>query len=303
MTSHTTFIARCSTRICRTPIAGPPTAGSRRYFAPRALRRGGGPHWSPSTRYGAPPRTHLPTRRWWRRCRRPSGGPDSRLRKSPPTCSATPRRSPTWPPGIREAPGAEDSRPVSRRPRARRRAVDPRAHRRVTDRAVAGGLQSVMIRSLVNRADVDGSLAAIDRTTAIPGLPLPVRGQLDALRFWVRLLDGDLPTAAEGEALLSRSWRPPTTMRGPPARHPCLRRLPVRGCRKARNCSAPIVAGHRGAGHARAIDGTGLAGDVRTLPEWPAAGRAAVDRARRLAPSAERNGWIRFWVLSPAAPR
>jgi DNA-binding CsgD family transcriptional regulator len=74
----------------------------------------------------------------------------------------------------------------------------------VTDRAVAGGLQAVLIRSLVNRADIDGSLAAIDRTTAIPGLPQPIRAQMEALRGWVRLLDGALPDPAEGEIVLGR---------------------------------------------------------------------------------------------------
>ena len=141
----------------------------------------------------------------------------------------------------------------------------------VTDRAVAGGLQSVLIRSLVNRADIGGALAAIDRTTAIPGLPPQVRAQLDALRCWVRLLDGNLPTPAEGETMLGRFVAAADTE----AQSALLTTLACTAYLTARlrprtGAVRPTVeAGHRRARHPRPIDRPGVAGDDRTIPTRP----------------------------------
>ena len=163
----------------------------------------------------------------------------------------------------------------------------------VTDRAVAGGLQSVLIRSLVNRADVDGSLAAIDRTAAIPGLPPPVLAQMDALRSWVRLLDGELPTAAEGEALLSRFVAAADT----DAQAAQLNTLACvaylagddRHARKLFDLRSSLVTEEQDM-HARS---TALVWPamIALSEHGPAAGRAAVDRARRLS-AARAAQWL-----------
>jgi DNA-binding CsgD family transcriptional regulator len=163
----------------------------------------------------------------------------------------------------------------------------------VTDRAVAGGLQSVLIRSLVNRADVDGSLAAIDRTAAIPGLPPPVLAQMDALRSWVRLLDGELPTVAEGEALLSRFVAAADT----DAQAAQLNTLACAAYLSGDDPRARELFDRRSSlvteeqdMHARS---TALVWPAMiALSEYgPAAGRAAVDRARRLS-AARAAQWL-----------
>jgi DNA-binding CsgD family transcriptional regulator len=74
----------------------------------------------------------------------------------------------------------------------------------VTDPAVAAKLQTFLIRSLINRAETAAALAAIDRTTAITGLPGPARRQLESVRSWLLALAGRVPPAAEQDAMLAR---------------------------------------------------------------------------------------------------
>src|SRR5579875_612880 len=74
----------------------------------------------------------------------------------------------------------------------------------VTDPAVAARLQVTVIRSLANRAEMTPVLAAIDRTLAIPGLPVPVAGDLGSLRRWLLLMAGTPPPAADVGAQLAR---------------------------------------------------------------------------------------------------
>jgi DNA-binding CsgD family transcriptional regulator len=69
---------------------------------------------------------------------------------------------------------------------------------------VAAGMQTLLIRSLVNRAETDAAVATIERTAAIPGLPAPILNQMQSLRLWVLLLAGRPPSAGETAALLTR---------------------------------------------------------------------------------------------------
>jgi DNA-binding CsgD family transcriptional regulator len=74
----------------------------------------------------------------------------------------------------------------------------------ITDPAVAVQMQIVMIRSLMNRADVAASLAAIDQTMGIAGLPGAARRQLEATRAWLLALAGQIQPAAELDAMMAR---------------------------------------------------------------------------------------------------
>ena len=69
---------------------------------------------------------------------------------------------------------------------------------------VAAGMQTLLIRSLVNRAETDAAVATIERTAAIPGLPAPIVNQLQSLRLWVLMLAGRPPSADETAALLAQ---------------------------------------------------------------------------------------------------
>ena len=74
----------------------------------------------------------------------------------------------------------------------------------VGDREVAAALQTLLTRSLINRAETDGALTAVDLTLAVPGLPGPVHRQLQATRCWVQLLAGLPIPAGHTETLLAR---------------------------------------------------------------------------------------------------
>jgi DNA-binding CsgD family transcriptional regulator len=74
----------------------------------------------------------------------------------------------------------------------------------VTDPAVAGQLQTILIRSLINRGETTAALAAIGRTTAIAGLPAATLRQLETVRSWLLVLAGRVPPAADRNAMLAR---------------------------------------------------------------------------------------------------
>ena len=74
----------------------------------------------------------------------------------------------------------------------------------VTDPAVAAQLQLTLIRSLANRAETTAALAAIERTTAITGLPGGILRQLETTRSWLLALAGQAPPAAELDAMMAR---------------------------------------------------------------------------------------------------
>ena len=74
----------------------------------------------------------------------------------------------------------------------------------VTDPAVATQLQVILIRSLFNRADVTAALAVIERTAAIGGLPAAAVRQLEGTRAWLLVQAGQGPPAAELDAMMAR---------------------------------------------------------------------------------------------------
>jgi DNA-binding CsgD family transcriptional regulator len=74
----------------------------------------------------------------------------------------------------------------------------------VTDPAVASQLQSFLIRSLINRAETGAALATIERTMGIGGLPGATVRQLEALRWWLLVMAGRVPPAAELDAMMVR---------------------------------------------------------------------------------------------------
>jgi DNA-binding CsgD family transcriptional regulator len=74
----------------------------------------------------------------------------------------------------------------------------------ITDPAVALQMQVIMIRSLMNRADVAAALAAIDQTAGITGLPAAALHQLETTRAWLLALAGQIQPAAELDAMMAR---------------------------------------------------------------------------------------------------
>lgn len=84
------------------------------------------------------------------------------------------------------------------------------------DPVVRAVVRAVRIRALVNRADVVGALAAIEKTRTRPPVPAPVAPELAELRCWVLLLDGRVsalleeasgPTSTPTAGGRSRPWR------------------------------------------------------------------------------------------------
>jgi DNA-binding CsgD family transcriptional regulator/tetratricopeptide (TPR) repeat protein len=74
----------------------------------------------------------------------------------------------------------------------------------VADPAVAARMQLTLIRSLMNRGDVEATLTVFGRTLAIPGLPGTAQRQLEATRCWLLALAGRVPPGAELDALMAR---------------------------------------------------------------------------------------------------
>jgi DNA-binding CsgD family transcriptional regulator len=74
----------------------------------------------------------------------------------------------------------------------------------VADAAVATRMQVILIRSLVNRADVTAALEVIERTAGIAGLPAAAVGQLEGTRAWLLVLAGQGLAAAELDAMMAR---------------------------------------------------------------------------------------------------
>jgi DNA-binding NarL/FixJ family response regulator len=74
----------------------------------------------------------------------------------------------------------------------------------VTDPAVAAQLQSFLIRSLINRGEKAAALTTIERTAAIGSLPGATVRRLEALRSWLLVMAGQVPPAAEQDAMMAR---------------------------------------------------------------------------------------------------
>jgi DNA-binding CsgD family transcriptional regulator len=74
----------------------------------------------------------------------------------------------------------------------------------VADPVVAAGLQLILIRSLMNRAEPAAALAVIGRTVVLAGLPGARVRQLEATRAWLLILAGQGLPAAELDAMMAR---------------------------------------------------------------------------------------------------
>ena len=74
----------------------------------------------------------------------------------------------------------------------------------VGDPTTASALQTLLTRSLINRAETTAAFTAIDLTLAVPGLPDPDSSQLEATRWWVQLLAGQPIPAGQSQTLLAR---------------------------------------------------------------------------------------------------
>ena len=163
----------------------------------------------------------------------------------------------------------------------------------VTDPAVAARLQLILIRSLVNRADVTAALDVIGRTAAIAGLPAATVRQLEGSRAWLLIMAGQGLPAAELDAMMARFTAAGDTnaqanllasvagtafMAGRP--EAALDYL------RAREALLPGTDTFRSRSSALMLPAV-----VELAVSGPAAGRAALDRARRLA--AEREApWV-----------
>ena len=163
----------------------------------------------------------------------------------------------------------------------------------VTDPAVAARMQLILIRSLMNRADTTAALEVIERTAAIAGLPAATVRQLEGTRAWLLILAGQPPPAAELDGVMARfaaagdtdaqanllasiactaflAGRPETALDHLRAREAL---LPGTDSFRSRNSSLSLPA------------------MFELAASGPAAARAALDRARRLA--AERQApWV-----------
>jgi DNA-binding NarL/FixJ family response regulator len=163
----------------------------------------------------------------------------------------------------------------------------------VTDPGVAAQMQLLLIRSLMNRADMPAALAALDRTIAIPALPDATRRQLEGSRAFLLAQAGQAPATAEQDAMMARF----AAAGDQDARANLLATFAV----------SAFLAGRPGQAleFLRTRDelitepgGLRSRASVLSLPavfelarSGPAAARPALDRARRL--SAERDaGWL-----------
>jgi DNA-binding CsgD family transcriptional regulator len=74
----------------------------------------------------------------------------------------------------------------------------------VTDPVVAAQLEMILIRSLVNRADISAALEVVARSAAIAGLPATAVRQLEGIRAWLLVQAGQGMPAAELDAMMAR---------------------------------------------------------------------------------------------------
>ena len=163
----------------------------------------------------------------------------------------------------------------------------------VTDPAVAAQMQLILIRSLINRADLNAVLAVMDRTIAIAGLPDVTRRQLEGSRAFLLTQAGQAPPAAELDAMMARftaagdqdaqaNLLATVALSAFQAGHPD-RALELLGDREA---LVSDLGSLRSRSSALAMPAIFLLAASR-----PAAAQAALDQARRL--SAERHAeWV-----------
>jgi len=163
----------------------------------------------------------------------------------------------------------------------------------VADPAVAAQMQVILIRSLMNRADVTAALDVIGRTAAIPGLPGATVRQLEGSRAWLLALAGQPPPAAELDAMMARfaaadDQDARANLLATVAAAAFLDGHPehARGFLRAREELAADPASLRSRSSVLALPAM-----VELAASGPRAAQAAVDRARRL--TAERRAeWV-----------
>jgi DNA-binding CsgD family transcriptional regulator len=164
----------------------------------------------------------------------------------------------------------------------------------VTDPAVAARLQLVLIRSLINRADVPAALAAIEASLAVPGLPGPAARQLESIRAFVLTMVGDPLPPVEVDALIARftaagDLDAEVSMAGAAANAEYLAGRPDRAAAMMRDREAllPAVDQFRGQSSTALV----MPVTFRLAAYGPPAAQEALQRARRL--SADRDAsWV-----------
>jgi hypothetical protein len=163
----------------------------------------------------------------------------------------------------------------------------------VTDPAVAAQLQTILIRSLSNRADTRGAVSVIERTAAIEGLPAATVRQLEGTRAWLLVQAGQPLPTAELDAMMAAAVAAgdQDAQANFLATMACTAFLAGRATEaldylRAREDLLP------GAGRLRARASVlFLPAMVELAASGPPAARAALDRARRL--SADRQApWV-----------
>jgi DNA-binding CsgD family transcriptional regulator len=163
----------------------------------------------------------------------------------------------------------------------------------VTDPAVAAQLQVIMIRSLMNRADITAALAAIEQTMAIAGLPGATVRLLEATRAWLLVVAGQPPSAAELDAMMTRfvaagDRDPQVSLLATLA---CTAFLSGRLDTAQEFMQAREELVHDADSFRSRSSALFLPAAIELASSGPRAAKTAVDRARRL--SAERDaGWV-----------
>jgi DNA-binding CsgD family transcriptional regulator len=163
----------------------------------------------------------------------------------------------------------------------------------VTDPAVAAQLQTILIRSLSNRADTRGALSVIELTAAIEGLPAATVRQLEGTRAWLLVQAGQPVPTAELDAMMAAA----VAAGDQDAQANFLATMACTAFLAGRATEALDYLRTRedllpGAGRLRARASVlFLPAMVELAASGPPAARAALDRARRL--SADRQApWV-----------
>jgi DNA-binding CsgD family transcriptional regulator len=164
----------------------------------------------------------------------------------------------------------------------------------VTDPSVAARLQLILIRSLINRADVPAALAAIKASLAVPGLPGPAARQLESIRAFVLTTAGEPLPASEADALMARftaagDLDAEVSMAGTAATAEYLAGHPDRAAAMMRDREAllPAVDQFRGQSSTALV----MPVTFQLAASGPRAATEALERARRL--SADRDAsWV-----------
>jgi hypothetical protein len=175
----------------------------------------------------------------------------------------------------------------------------------VTDPAGALQMQIILIRSLVNRADITAALAVIERTAAIDGFPGAIARQLEGTRAWLMVQAGQGLPAAELDAMMARY----AAAGDQDAQASLLTAIAFTAFEAGRPEQAlelmrtreKLIAGRDG--FSSRSSSLSLPAMFELAASGPPAARAALDRARALRRSGRLAGSIRSWASRPAGSR